>query len=195
VARKRNLRPLILASGSPRRRHLMKAAGYRFRIVVSHAKESVPRGMGPRALVKSLALKKAIAVARRHPDAVVIGADTTVYINGHVVNKPRDQAHAVRMLKELSGAWQKVYTGVVVVTAGGKLRKAAVAVSRVKMRHLTEKDIRRASRKHLDKAGGYAVQESKDPFVEKIVGDYDNVVGLPMRVLNRLLGAFSENRR
>jgi septum formation protein len=134
-----------------------------------------------------LALKKARAVARLHPHAVVLGADTIVYINKHVVGKPRDARHARKILSELSGAWQRVYTGVAVVREGGKHSRVAHAVSRVKMRSLTDKDIERASSRHMDKAGAYAVQEKKDPFVEKIVGDYDNVVGLPMRLVRRLL--------
>ncbi len=165
----------------------MKEAGYRFKIVVSNAKETVPRGVGPHSLVRTLALKKALAVAKHHPQAVVLGADTIVYINKRIVGKPRDQKHAVRILRELSGAWQKVYTGVAVVWAGGKRHKQSVAVSKVKIRKLTEKDLAWASAKHLDKAGAYAVQEKRDPFVEKIVGDYDNVVGLPMRLVKKLL--------
>ena len=173
----------------------MKEAGYRFRVVVSRAKETVPRGVLPSKLVKTLALKKALAVARLHPAAVVIGADTIVYINGHIVGKPRNKNHADRILKELSGAWQKVYTGIAVVQGGGRRRHLGVAVSNVKMRRLNNKDIAWASRKHLDKAGAYAVQERRDPFVEKIVGDYDNVVGLPMRLLNRLLNASSKSQK
>lgn len=173
----------------------MREAGHRFRVVVSHVKETAPRGISPSGLVGMLAQKKALAVARQHPRAMVIGADTIVYINGQVVGKPRDKAHAARILNELSGAWQKVYTGVSVVWNGGKKQKRGVAVSRVKMRKLNEKDIAWASRKHLDKAGAYAVQEKRDPFVEKIVGDYDNVVGLPMRLVNRLLNASLSSQR
>jgi septum formation protein len=99
------------------------------------------------------------------------------------------------MLQELSGAWQKVYTGVAVVAAGGRRRKVSLAVSNVKMRRLDKSDIKHAARRHLDKAGAYAVQERRDPFVQKIVGDYDNVVGLPMRLVNRLLSAFSKIRK
>jgi septum formation protein len=169
----------------------MKQAGYRFRIVVSDVRETVPRGISPKELVKTLALKKAVAVSKAHPAAVVLGADTVVYINNRIVGKPRDKKHAVKILRELSGAWQKVYTGVAVAWAGGKRHKKSVAVSSVKMRHLNDKDLAWASAKHLDKAGAYAVQEKRDPFVERIVGDYDNVVGLPMRVVKKLLAGIN----
>lgn len=167
----------------------MREAGYRFQIVVSDVNETVPRGISPRGLVKSLALKKARAVSKKNPEAVVLGADTIVYINRRILGKPRDKHHAVSILRELSGAWQKVYTGVAVVWNGGKTARRGVAVSHVKMRRLNERDLEWASKKHLDKAGAYAVQEKRDPFVEKIVGDYDNVVGLPMRLVKKLLPA------
>jgi septum formation protein len=179
--------PLILASGSPRRRQILKENGYRYRVEPSGVSERVPKGTPPAAMVKMLAERKARFVARRFPDALVLGADTTVYINGHIVGKPLNPAHARRMLRELSGAWQKVYTGVALAWDGGKKTVRGAAVSRVKMRRLSEDEIRRASTKHLDKAGGYAVQEEEDAFVDRIVGDYDNVVGLPMRLVKKLL--------
>jgi septum formation protein len=192
--RQRNGLTVILASGSPRRKALMREHGYRFRTVVSGVNESVPRGTKPSAMVKLLAVRKAVAVAKKHPDEIVIGADTTVFINGRIIGKPRNPAHAARMLRTLSGAWQKVYTGVAVAWAGGRKTVSGAAVSGVKMRRLTDAEIARASRKHLDKAGGYAVQERKDAFVERIRGDYDNVVGLPMRLVKRLLTAAVRRR-
>ena len=185
--RKRNGLTVVLASGSPRRKALMREHGYRFRVVVSGVHESVPRGTRPGAMVKMLAVRKALAVAKKLQSEIVIGADTTVFIDGRIIGKPRHPAHAARMLKTLSGAWQKVYTGVSVAWAGGRKMVAGVAVSGVKMRRLTDAEIGRASHRHLDKAGGYAVQEKKDAFVERIRGDYDNVVGLPMRLVRRLI--------
>lgn len=179
---------LILASASPRRKDLLRKAGYRFRIVPSRIQETAPRSFSPQRLVKHLALKKAVSISRKYPLAVVLGADTIVYLKGRVIGKPKNPKHAKRMLKKISGVWQKVYTGVAVVQQGGKQAKTGVAVSRVKLRRLTPEDVARASKKHLDKAGAYAVQERRDPFVERIIGDYDNVVGLPMRLVRRLLG-------
>ncbi len=178
---------LILASASPRRRYLMGKGGYRFAIHVSHVSERASPGLTPPTLVSALALKKARAVARKFPNDVVLGADTLVFINGHTVGKPKNPLHAKRMLRELSGRWQRVYTGVAVVWDGGRRKVKSSAVSYVKFRKLSEQEIDRASRKHLDKAGGYAVQEKGDGFVAEIRGDYDNVVGLPMKLVKRLL--------
>ena len=184
----KNRKPrLILASASPRRRALMRAAGYRFRVVPSRVSERIPPGLSPVQLVRTLALKKARAVARRNPADLVLGADTLVFIDGRILGKPRGPQDAVRMLRTLSGAWQRVATGVAVVWDGGRRTSLGSATSWVRLRVLSEADIRRASRRHLDKAGAYAVQEKGDAFVERIRGDYDNVVGLPMRVVRTLL--------
>lgn len=181
---------LILASASPRRRRLMRQAGYRFRIVPSHVSERASKTLRPARLVTLLAARKAIAIAKKFPHDVVLGADTLVFINGHPVGKPRDAAHAARILTELSGRWQRVYTGVALSWAGGRKSLNGTAVSYVKFRALTKDDIVKAAHKHLDKAGAYAVQERGDGFVTRIKGDYDNVVGLPMRTVKKLLRRF-----
>lgn len=179
---------LILASGSPRRRAILRAAGVRFRVVVSGVDENIaePR---PRRMVRTLARLKALAVAADHPGALVLGADTTVVCAGQILGKPESPADAERMLQLQSGRWQRVYTGVAV--ARGRKVWSEVAVSRVKARKLDAASLKRLAGKHMDKAGGYAVQDRRDPLVEKIVGDRDNVVGLPMRVVKRLLGRAS----
>ncbi len=178
--------PIILASASPRRRALMREAGYRFVVRPSHVSERAPSGLSPAQRVSFLALKKATFVAKKFPNDIVIGADTLVFIHGHAVGKPRNARHAERMLAELSGRWQRVYTGVAVVAQGGKTKFKKSAVSYVKFRKLAAEEIRSAAHKHLDKAGAYAVQEKGDSFVAKIKGRYDNVVGLPMNVVKEL---------
>lgn len=178
---------LILASASPRRKWLLRQANIRFLVRPSHVGERHPAGLRSAAVVRFLAEKKASSIARRYPTDIVLGADTLVEIGGKKIGKPRNSKHAARILRRLSGAWQRVYTGVCLAWEGGRRRLSGVAVTRVKMRRLTEADIRRASRRHLDKAGAYAVQEKKDPFVVKMEGDYDNVVGLPVRLVRRLL--------
>jgi septum formation protein len=180
---------LILASASPRRKSLMREAGYRFRVIPSHASERHPAGLSPAQIVQYLAYKKAKTVARHHPEAVVLGSDTVVYIHGQLVGKPRNKTHAKRILSKLSGSWQKVYSGVAVVWARGKKKRVGYALSKVKLRKLTPFDLKKAAMRHLDKAGAYAVQQKDDPFVEKIIGDYDNVVGLPMRLVKKFLSA------
>jgi len=180
-------KPLILASGSPRRRELMQEAGYSFRTVPSPVLEGFPEGMDPQKIVVALALRKAKSISRKNPKAVVVGADTLVWVDGRPLGKPKNFDHAKIMLKILSGRWQQVYTGVAVIWNGGAREKAGYSISHVKLKNLSEEEIKQAAKKHLDKAGAYAVQDKKDPFVEKIKGDYDNVVGLPMTLLDRLL--------
>jgi len=175
---------LILASASPRRRAILRAAGVSFRVEPSGVDENIKEAR-PRALVRRLARLKALDVAARRPGALVLGADTIVVCAGEILGKPKDRADAARMLELQSGRWQRVYTGVAL--ARGRRVWSGVAVTRVKARRLDAEILRRLAAKHMDKAGGYAVQDRKDPLVERVVGDRDNVVGLPMRVVRRLL--------
>jgi septum formation protein len=138
-------------------------------------------------LVKQLALKKGTSVAKIEPTRMVLAADTLVFLDGKPIGKPRDAQHAAAILRRLSGHWQDVYTGVALVWNGGERRLTGAARSRVLFRKLSAAEIHAASARNLDKAGGYAVQEKQDGFVVRITGDYDNVVGLPMRVVKRLL--------
>jgi septum formation protein len=158
----------------------------RFRVDPSGVDESSPE-TDPRRLVLELARRKAIDVAKRHPGSLVLGADTLVVCAGEIIGKPKDLADAERILRLLNGRWQKVWTGVALASDGGRRIFSAAALSRVKARELPEEALRRLVGKHMDKAGAYAVQDRRDPLVEKIVGDRDNVTGLPMRVVRRLL--------
>lgn len=178
------LRPLVLASASPQRKALLKDVRKSFEIVPSHVDETTHE-KDPRKMVLDLAVKKALHIARRRPEAVVLGADTTVVCKGEIIGKPADPADAMRILRLLNGDWQEVYTGVAVVK-DGRVWKAAVR-SRVKARRLSESELRRLAGKHLDKAGAYAVQDDDDPFIERIVGEKDNVIGLPRKAVRRLL--------
>ena len=175
---------LVLASSSARRRSILREAGLSFRVDPSHIDENIGETR-PRELVRKLARLKALEVAKRRPDAWVLGADTIVVCEGEILGKPRDVADALRMLTLLSGRWQRVYTGVALVL--GRRAYVDVAVSRVKARRLDAERLRRLAGKHMDKSGAYAVQDHRDPLVERIVGDRDNVMGLPMRVVRELL--------
>jgi septum formation protein len=157
----------------------------RFTVDPSGAHEK-SRERDPRKLVVELARRKAEDVARRHPDRFVLGADTLVVCAGEILGKPKDAADGERMLRMLCGRWQRVWTGVAVAAPGGKVYSGA-ALSRVKARKLPEEKLRALIGKHMDKAGAYAVQDRKDPLVEKVVGDRDNVTGLPMRLVRKLL--------
>jgi septum formation protein len=167
---------------------ILKEHGMKFRTVVSSVSENHPRPCPPAPrLVQHLALKKGVSVSKKYPEELVLAADTLVFLKGKPIGKPRDAKDGARMLRRLSGQWQDVYTGVALVWGGGRRHVMGVARSRVLFRVLQEEEIVEASARHLDKAGGYAVQQKKDGFVRKITGDYDNVVGLPMRVVKRLL--------
>lgn len=177
---------IILASASPRRSHLMQEWGLPFVVKPSHADEST-HYTAPAYLVRELALRKALSVAEDIQGGIVVGADTIVVLKGEIIGKPRDTAHAHRILSNLNGSWHRVYTGVAVVDAASGRFSVDYEVSRVKMRRFSADEIRRLAGKHLDKAGAYAVQEQDDAFVERIEGDYFNVVGLPFDCLARLL--------
>lgn len=180
------IRGLVLASASPQRRKLLKELRVPFRVVSSDVSEA-SRERDPRRLVTLLALRKARAVAARHPEALVLGADTVVVSGGKVLLKPADRADSVRMLEALNGRWHRVYTGVALVHRASRRSWTEAAVSRVKARRLPAEALARYAGRHLDKAGGYAVQDSRDPFIERIEGARDNVVGLPLEAVRRLM--------
>lgn len=165
----------------------------RFRVIVATGAEPGPRtGESPRALVRRLAIWKARQVADRlRAPALVIGSDTVVVTRaGRILGKPGTAARTRVMLAELSGTWHRVYTGMAVIKARAGQVTAGVAVVRVKMRRLSVTEIARLAGRHRDKAGGYAVQARRDPVIEKVVGEYEAVVGLSLRTLRRLLGLF-----
>ncbi len=141
----------------------------------------------PRRLVTQLARRKALAVARIHPEAVVLGADTLVVCKGRIIGKPKNQASALRILKILNGSWQAVYTGVAVATHGGRKVVSESAISRVLARRLSLEELKSLAGKHLDKAGAYAVQDRRDPFIARVKGAIDNVIGLPLKEVRRAL--------
>lgn len=175
---------LILASASPRRRAILRAAGVSFRTDPSSVDER-SREKDPRRLVVKLARAKALDVARRHRDVPVLGADTIVVCAGEILGKPKDLADAVRMITLQSGRIQRVYTGTALVVGRRVFTDCAVSV--VHARKLDAESLRRLAGKHMDKAGAYAIQDRKDPLVARVDGDRDNVTGLPMRSVRRLL--------
>ncbi len=175
---------LILASGSPRRRVLLKKLGIPFKVVVSHVSEE-SRETRPERLVRELALRKAKAVAVKVDSQVVLGADTVVVLRGKILGNPKDARDAYRMLYRLSGSRHRVYTGVALVH--GRTVLVDHAVSTVQMKKIDLDQLLVLSRKHMDKAGAYAIQEKKDPIAKIVRGSYDNVVGLPVVLVGRML--------
>lgn len=175
---------LILASASPRRRAILRAAGISFTVDPSGVDENISE-KNPRKHVVKLARLKALDVASRHPDTMVLGADTIVVCAGEILGKPKNLKDAVRMITLQSGRTQRVYTGTALVM--GRRVYTDVAVTKVYARRLEPDRLRRLAGKHMDKAGAYAIQDRHDPLVARIEGDRDNVTGLPMRSVRRLL--------
>ena len=174
---------LILASGSPRRRDMLTAAGLDFEIVVSPAEEIHDLEMPLHTLCEANAELKALAVSPDYPDAVVIGADTLVYIDQTPLGKPRDETDARAMLTRLSGRASQVCTGVCLVQGGRSV--CFHEITEVLFKALTPELIDEYMSKVdvMDKAGAYAVQEHGDLIISEVRGDYDNVVGLPVKKL------------
>jgi nucleoside triphosphate pyrophosphatase len=185
---------LILASASPRRRELLRSLKVPFRVIPSHVSEH-SKFRRPVPLVRALALRKAKSIARKIKEGVVLGADTVVVLRGKILGKPRDARHACRMLGRLSGTTHYVYTGVALVEARSGKTLLGHAKSAVRMKKVPAKELRRLSQKHLDKAGAYAIQERRDPIARVVRGSYDNVVGLPVHLVQKMLARLSFRRK
>lgn len=184
--------PLILASASPRRRHLLQTLGLQFEVIPSYAEEHAPDGLPPEALVQQLAMEKAGVVAANHPDALTLGADTIVVLDGEVLGKPADAAEARAMLRRLSGRAHTVFTGLALLYPAADLRQTTFEATEVTFGALTDGEIDAyvATGAPLDKAGAYGIQEDYGAlFVERIEGDFYTVMGLPLHRLYRLLQA------
>ena len=183
---------IILASASPRRSLLLKENGIEFDIEVSRADELDAALAAPEELVLANARIKAEDVASRHVGRIVLGADTVVAHSGTIFGKPRDLDDARRMLKALSGKIHSVYTGIALIYAfenGQKLARTAFEESFVKFRKLDDSKIEEYLEKVdvLDKAGAYAAQEHGSLIIEEIQGEFDNVMGLPCKLVKKEL--------
>ena len=179
--------PVILASGSPRRKELLEQIGISFVVDVSHAQETVC-SEDPGKIVEDLAQIKAMDVSSRRADGAVIGADTIVWCCGQVLGKPRDRADARHMIQMLQGRSHSVFTGVSVrCMSGGRLVWSSVfhRETVVHVHSMTDDEIERYldSGEPWDKAGAYGIQGSFAAYVDGIEGDYLNVVGLPVSAL------------
>ena len=179
---------LVLASASPRRAQLLNEAGYDFDVAPAEIDERRRDGEDPRRYVARLARAKTVAVAPAFPGRVVVGADTVVLIDDLVLGKPHDTAEAKRMLARLSGRSHDVLTGVVLMRDARVLE--GFELTHVTFARLADARIEWyvATGEPADKAGAYAVQGIGSRFVEQIDGSYTNVVGLPVPLVDRLLG-------
>lgn len=180
---------LILASASPRRRELLTQLGVAFDVVVAEVTEHEEASTDPRVMVAHNAALKADWVAARHPRAVVLGADTTVFIEGTALNKPRNGTEARAMLRRLSGRTHTVFTGLAVRRAEDGLRIDEGVATEVTFKVLDEAVIETylARVNTLDKAGGYAIQEHGELIVAGQRGSLTNVIGLPIESTKQIL--------
>ncbi len=189
---------LVLASASPRRRELLTQAGFEFEVRPAHIDEDPRAGEEPIAYVVRLAREKAEAVYRELASTtgksdskplVVLGADTTVTVDGVILAKPADAADAARMLRLLSGRTHRVITGVALATAEGT--EAAAEVTAVRFLSLSDEEIEAyvAGGEPMDKAGAYAIQGGAAKWIPRIEGCYFNVVGLPLALVGQMLTA------
>ena len=180
-----NLPPLILASASPRRSELLRQLGVNFTVVPSAATEVHDDQLTAREISQLNAYRKARAVAKKFPDALVLGADTLVYLGTTLFGKPADLQAAYRMLEQLSGRTHEVVTAICLLHLRTHRQKVFYDSTAVTFRRLDEVQIRRYLGKvnPLDKAGAYGIQEEGDWLVETIAGSYTNVVGLPVEKL------------
>ena len=178
---------LVLASASPRRQELLRKAGIAFEVQPADIPEDPLPKESAKVCAERLARQKALAIAVRRPKDAVLGADTVVVIDGQILGKPVDVSDAARMLRLLSGRTHDVITGVC-LAVGGKLSVSSETTS-VTMSEIPDEEIEQyvATGEPVDKAGAYAIQGIASRWIPRIDGDYNNVVGLPVALVYRML--------
>ncbi len=186
-----NLRTdFILASQSPRRQKLLRQIGIPFIHIPANIDETINKQYTPAQVAENLALEKARVIAARKPDALILGADTIVVSQGLILGKPSGISEATEMLRQLSGSSHHVHTGIAIIHGTSKRMVASVETTEVTFGKLAENEIINYvnSGSPMDKAGAYGIQDDMGAlFVERINGDYYNVVGLPLRRMYVLL--------
>lgn len=189
------MKTIILASASPRRKALLEKIGLRFEVEPSDYEEDMPLGLEPHELARKISLEKAKIVASKHKNSIVIAADTFIVFGGQILGKPHTEKNAREMLEAISGKHHSVITGFSIIDTGKNKTLSKSVETRVYIRKLTlaEIDAYVKSREPLDKAGAYAIQGLGSVFVEKIYGDYYNVVGFPLSALTEALKEFGIN--
>lgn len=189
----------ILASASPRRQELLQKAGYRFEVIASGVDEEAfgTDGIDSVTLCRQLALAKAQDVAARYADCFVLGADTVVDADGHIIGKPADAADAERITRKLFSRPHKVITGIALVCLSRRIEIVQADITTVYPRPLTDAQIADhiAGGNWQGKAGAYGIQETGDAFIDRIEGSFTNAIGLPMERTNALLQSCGINPR
>lgn len=182
------MRPLVLASASPRRVELLRGAGFDFEIIVPQVEEAHDPSLTPEQLTVENAQRKALAGSLSKPGALVLGADTLVYVDGEPLAKPADMDEALAMVRRLSGRSHEVCTGVA-FACDGKIMRELHVITHVTFKPLTDAVIRdyHSQVNPLDKAGGYGIQACTDMILERMEGSFTNVVGLPVEEVTQAL--------
>jgi nucleoside triphosphate pyrophosphatase len=190
-----SLPPIVLASGSPRRKQLLEMLRIPFRVIPPDVDEHVLPGEAPDRYVTRLSRAKAEAVVRRAPGEVILAADTTVVLDGAIFEKPTSPANAVEMLSRLQGRTHAVMTAVA-VAQDGKVEQA-LDVSNVTFRPADRATLEAyvSTGEPMDKAGAYAIQGLGAPLIERVEGDFFGVMGLPLRLALDLLARFGRPYR
>lgn len=180
---------LILASTSPRRKELLRREGIEFKVLIPDNIEEDDLFEDPVSYVLKLSRKKAESVAKKVEDGLILGADTIVVLDDKILGKPKDKKEALFILERLSGKYHKVYTGITLINKKSGKVKSDYGCTKVKFNQLRKEDILKyiATGEPLDKAGAYGIQGMGDFLVENIEGDLDNVIGLPVEKLKKLL--------
>jgi septum formation protein len=189
------MKTIILASGSSRRKVLLEQIGLKFKVEPSNYEEDIKSGIEPHKIAQRISLEKAEIVASKHKNAIVIAADTFIVFGGQILGKPRTENEALKMLETLNGKSHSVITGFSIMdTAKNKTLSKSIE-TKVYVRKLTSAEINTyvKSKEPLDKAGAYAIQGLGSVIVERIEGDYFNVMGLPLSALTEALKEFGIN--
>lgn len=187
--------PLILASGSPRRRELLKQIDFEFEVIVSRVNEDFSINLPPSEFARYYARKKALKVASSRPDHLVIGADTIVVLDGNILGKPKNKTGSLQMLKRLSGRNHKVITGLSLQGINQGISETFHAETLVSFKKLTKADISYYINRYkpFDKAGSYGIQDWFAVCVEKIDGCFYNVMGFPLSAFYKRYKAINKN--
>ena len=188
-----SIEPIILASSSPRRKELLELVGVPFTIQASYVNEEVSPDLTPPQVVEELALRKAADIAQNLENDLVIGSDTIVVLDEQILGKPCDKQDAFAMLAKLQGRSHQVFSGVALVDSKTKETLVAHQKTDVWMRSLTDEEIWAYihTGEPMDKAGAYGIQGIGAINIERIEGDYFNVVGLPLVLLQDMLKKFN----
>jgi septum formation protein len=186
------MKKIILASASPRRRELLSKIGLKFSIEKSNIREDLDLKLNPKQLAEMLSYRKACKISKKYSNAVIIAADTLVVLNNKIIGKPKNPKDAAKILNKLSGKAHSVITAFTIIDTKTNKSVTKSVETKVFMKKLTEEEIKYYvnTEEPSDKAGAYAIQGFGGIFIEKIDGDYYNVVGLPLTALIRELKKF-----